>query len=111
MSTFGLTKGQYDIITSILSKYKQIKKVKIYGSRAKGNFSAGSDIDLVITEGINDRHITGLIILDINNSDFPYTVDLQNINNIKNQQLLDHIQRIGKLFYERNTLNEKDFHT
>ena len=35
-------------INSIFKKYKEVDKVLIYGSRAKGNFHKGSDIDLVL---------------------------------------------------------------
>jgi len=36
------------LLQSVFSKYTEIQKVIIYGSRARGNFKASSDIDLTI---------------------------------------------------------------
>ena len=45
---FGLSENTYQIICSILSNFTEIEKAIIYGSRAKGNYRIGSDIDLAI---------------------------------------------------------------
>lgn len=89
------------IILAIFSKYSQVEEVIMYGSRAKGNFTERSDVDIVIAKSKIDRHILGKIIFDINNSNFPYTVDLQILENIKNKNLIDHIHRVGKIFYKK----------
>lgn len=51
-----------------------------------------------------DRQTIGKLIFEINNSDFPYTVDIQNFYSIKNPALIEHIQKFGKPFYEREKL-------
>lgn len=43
---FGLNEQSIRIITDILKKYPEIEQAIIYGSRAKGNYRIGSDIDL-----------------------------------------------------------------
>ena len=45
---FGLKEKTIEQINQILAGYPQIKKAIIYGSRAKGNFKTGSDIDITI---------------------------------------------------------------
>ena len=43
---FGLNQETINKINSVFSKHPEIDKVIIYGSRAKGNYRAGSDIDI-----------------------------------------------------------------
>jgi predicted nucleotidyltransferase len=99
MNDFGIDEKNLQLIRSIFMDYPMTNKVLVYGSRAKGNYSERSDIDLVICDSNIDRKTLGKILLDINNSDFPYTVDLQIMADIKNQNLQEHIKRVGKEFY------------
>lgn len=101
MNRFGLSTEQYDIIVTILKKYTEVNEVWLYGSRAKGNYNSRSNIDLVIKNSNASRHVVGNILLGINNSNFPYLVDLQDISSIKNPNLLEHIEKVGTLFYKK----------
>ena len=104
MNVFGLKEEEEQILKSIFSKYENLNKVVVYGSRAKGTFNERSDVDLVITESNIDRPLIGQIISEINNSNFPYLVDLQDFSTLKNKQLIEHINRVGKVFYNRGNL-------
>lgn len=44
----GLSFSAQDQLTHVFQKHPQIEKVILYGSRAKGNYRAGSDIDITI---------------------------------------------------------------
>ena len=81
--------------------YEGIGSVVIYGSRAKGNFKVGSDIDLTIIE----NSISFPKFLEIENTLddllLPYKIDLSLKRKISNVDLLSHIDRVGKLFYKR----------
>ena len=101
MNIFGLKEEEYQLLKSIFRIYEQVNKVLVYGSRAKGNFNDRSDIDLVITESTIERQLIGQIISEINNSNFPYLVDIQDFSTLKNNELIEHIKRVGKVFYER----------
>ena len=98
---FGLNENNIKLITSVFQKYPSINEVVIYGSRAKGNYSERSDIDLVVKNSPIDRHIISKILMDLNDSDLPYLLDIQSLEAIKNQQLLEHISRVGQLFYKK----------
>jgi hypothetical protein len=102
MINAGINQKSTDILNSIFSKYEEVNEVILYGSRAKGNYHERSDVDMVINNSNLDRHILGKIILDINNSNFPNTVDIQLFENLKNKKLIDHIHRVGVLFYKKN---------
>jgi len=102
MDNFGLKQRYSDILISIFSQHENVNKVIIYGSRAKGTHHDRSDVDLVIAESDLDRHSLGKLLFEINESDFPYTVDLQLLESIKNSDLKDHIKRVGKVLFERD---------
>ncbi len=99
MNSFGLSQSSMTILTDIFSHNQQVEKVVLYGSRAKGNFTNRSDIDLVIIGAELNRHIVGKIISEVNDSNCPHTVDIQILENIKNQDLSEHIARVGQIFY------------
>jgi uncharacterized protein len=48
VNKFGLPQKNIKSLNHIFSQYPLIKEVIIYGSRAKGNFRDGSDIDLTL---------------------------------------------------------------
>lgn len=95
----GLPADSIQKIQHIFSHYPEIKKVYLYGSRAKGTFQAGSDIDLSI---ISDNFTYAqLVKLEIELDDLllPYKVDINLFKNIENPELIAHIKRCGIIFY------------
>lgn len=99
--TFGLKETTIQKIRSIFIKYLAIEKVILYGSRAKGNYKNGSDIDITL---IGDS-LTYKLISDIENDldelYLPYTFDISIYKFIENDKLINHINRVGKVFYEK----------
>lgn len=79
--------------------WPQVHTAILYGSRAKGSFSNGSDIDLTLEgePGLSD--VLSAIEIDIDDLMLPYTVDLSVRDQINNPNLLDHIHRVGVVFY------------
>ena len=100
-SLFGLKRETIKAIQSVFSKYSQIQSVLVYGSRAKGNFKPGSDIDLTIIGQNIDLSLKLQIENEIDDLMLPYKVDLSILSEIENPDLVDHIQRVGKVFYQR----------
>lgn len=45
---YGLTQETIRKITGIFSRHTDIEEVILYGSRAKGNYAPGSDIDMTL---------------------------------------------------------------
>jgi predicted nucleotidyltransferase len=101
MSDTGLTPEQIALLQQVFNKHPEIEAVKLYGSRAKGNFHERSDVDLVLIGTGIDRFLVADILLDLADSDLPYAVDLQNYSDIKNRALIEHIDRVGLVIYER----------
>lgn len=87
-------------LRKVFSKYQNIKKVVIFGSRAKGNYREGSDIDLaVIGDGIL-RQISD-ICLRIEDLGLLYKVDVLDYYKYKDTPIGEHIARVAKPFYEQ----------
>lgn len=96
---FGLKEKHIDAINACFALYPQIEQVLVYGSRAKGNYRDGSDIDLTI---VGNLGFSSLLHLENQLDDLllPYKIDLSLHDNINSPELLDHIRRVGRVFYE-----------
>jgi predicted nucleotidyltransferase len=103
---FGLKEKVINQINNVFAKYPQIEKVLIYGSRAKGNYKTGSDIDLSLVGKNIDLALMQAIELKIDDLLLPYTFDISIYNQISNQDVKDHIERVGLEFYRADQLNE-----
>jgi predicted nucleotidyltransferase len=99
---FGLTEHTIKAIQNILKAYPKVDKAVLYGSRAIGNYRKGSDIDLTLLGQDLDLTILHQIEDDIDDLLLPYKIDLSIYHQINNPEFLDHIFRIGKVFYERS---------
>ena len=102
METSGLSAKDIDSIRSIFRKYAQIKKVLIYGSRAKGNYKPVSDIDLTLIGNNIDLSLQMKIEFDLDDLLLPYKFDISIYDKITNTEFINHIDRIGKEFYKRS---------
>lgn len=95
MSSMGLPPSVLSQLRGVFARYPQIEKVLVYGSRAKGNFRPGSDIDLsLIAPSLS---LTDLLRMETEIDDLllPYKVDLSLFHQIENPDLREHILRVG----------------
>ncbi|TAH49531.1 MAG: nucleotidyltransferase domain-containing protein [Treponema sp.] len=101
----GLPHLVFEAISEAVVSYVEIEKVVLFGSRAKGTWKDGSDIDLcLIEEGIT-RSILASISWKLNEEGtLPWKFDILVRSLIVNSALLEHIERVGIEVYTRNTL-------
>ena len=91
----GLTPETIEKITQALSKIPEIQQTKIYGSRAKGNYRPGSDIDLCLFgPNLTTKHILKLDEL-LDSLLLPYSFDISIYHTLDDPAFIDHIDRIG----------------
>ncbi len=89
-------------IHAILARYPQVKQAILYGSRAKGHYKNGSDIDLTLLGGDDlTREVLYRIMDEIDELLLPYTFDLSILREIDDPDVIEHIQREGVVFYEQ----------
>ena len=96
---FGLKEATIGQIISVFSQYPQIHKVLLYGSRAKGNYRNGSDIDLTLIGDVSYSQLSS-IEDKIDDLLLPYSFDISIFSDVDNPDLVDNINRIGVVFYE-----------
>ncbi len=98
---FGLDERILERIRGILSAHPAVERALIYGSRAKGCHKPGSDIDLCL----QGDHVSSLdrdrILLEVDDLDLPYSMDITVFSQITQDSLREHIQRVGVVLWER----------
>ncbi len=102
-NVFGLTERDMSTIEGIFEKYTEIRTVFIFGSRAKGNFRLGSDIDLAVMDTNLAPETISRLTHDFGDSSLPYFVDVVHFPSLTEQSLREHIERVGRLFYQQTT--------
>ena len=96
---FGLPDEVLPRLLAILSSNPKVKRVTLYGSRAKGNWRSGSDIDLCIDgDGLSLRELDE-IDARIDDLPLPWKVDITVLQRIDNPDLIAHIERVGERLY------------
>jgi uncharacterized protein len=102
---FGLSETTVQKISAVLARHPQVKQAILYGSRAKGNYKHGSDIDLTLCgEADLNLHVLYQIIDELDDLLLPYTIDLSLYKNITDPDVIAHIQRVGVTFYEKDKI-------
>jgi len=104
----GLLEKDILNIMSALKIFPEIEEAYIFGSRAIGNFKKGSDVDIAVKgKHITENTITRLKDILEEELPLPYFFDVVNYENIKNNDLITHIEQFGIKIYSR--LKEKHY--
>lgn len=99
---FGLLDADMEAIAFVLGQEPRVEKAFIFGSRAKGNYRNGSDIDLALQGEDLDFNTISRISYQLNEeTNMPYKFDVLNYRSIKEPTLIEHIDRVGIGFYSR----------
>ena len=97
---FGLSDMVIKELQDIFRRHTNIEKVLIFGSRSKGNYRPGSDIDLaVIGKNIDYSQLLD-ILCEIDELELLYSIDLLDYQKKVGTPLGDHIDRVGQVFFE-----------
>lgn len=98
---YGLSARTIDQICAVLAQYPAVDRAVLYGSRAKGNYKPGSDIDLTLFGVGLTPGLCATIAEALDDLLLPYTIDLSVFAELKHPELEAHIQRVGLVFFER----------
>jgi predicted nucleotidyltransferase len=103
---FGLPDHAVEKMRAVFSKHPGVERVVLYGSRAKGNYKNGSDIDLTVMGDIAFRELLH-IDTELDDLLLPWMIDISLFNQIHNPDLIAHISRVGAVFYEADEAHGK----
>lgn len=99
MEKFGLPEKTINQLLEYFQSKPFIEKVYIYGSRAKGTYQNGSDIDFAIW---TDDHENFLRIWgELDDLSTPYMFDVTDYKLLMNDKLKNSIIKDGQLFYQK----------
>lgn len=99
----GLPPAAISRIQEVLSRFPNIDKAVLYGSRAMGTYKIGSDIDLTLYGDTLTMQNLAAISSELDDLLLPYTIDLSLFAMLNNADLREHIGRVGKVFFARKT--------
>ena len=97
----GLPSQTVEKIHAVFSRFPAIDKAVLYGSRAKGTYKTGSDIDLTLYGDALTTAELGAIAEKLDDLLLPYQIDLSIFDQIAHVKLREHIERVGVVFYEK----------
>jgi predicted nucleotidyltransferase len=92
---YGLKESTIEQIQSVFSRHEAVEEVILYGSRAKGTYRNGSDIDLTI----KGKDVTLSELFQLDDLLLPYKIDLSLKHKLNDAELVAHIERVGKPLY------------
>ena len=98
---FGLEESTIEKIRGVFRQYAEIERVILYGSRAKGNYRPGSDIDLTLVGKELSHEQLLSIEHQLHDLLLPYLFDLSIFSHIEDPDMVAHINRVGRIFYEK----------
>lgn len=95
----GLTSSELEMIIEVFKSHPQIEEAVLFGSRALKRNRKGSDVDIALkgsSLGPLVAQVSGILNDEV---PLPYFFDILDYEQIINDDLKDHIDRIGKTIY------------
>ena len=96
---FGLPERTINELLDYFKSKPEIEKVLIYGSRAKGTYKNGSDIDFAVWT--DDSKNSYRISWELDDLPTPYMFDVTDYKTLTHEGLKNSIDNDGILFYQR----------
>lgn len=96
---FGLSDDIIHLLRDVLRAHPEVERAVIYGSRARGDYSNGSDIDLTLVGTHLTEAILHRIAMEMDNLPIPHTVDLSIRSSLRNPALIQDIDNQGVEFF------------
>ncbi len=99
---FGLPQKTIDLIKEYFKNIPEIESVKVYGSRAKGTYETGSDIDFAFFSH-SQKDLSRKLLTELDELPTPYLFNVTDYYKLDHQELKNHIDRVGMIFYEKSS--------
>lgn len=99
--SYGLPGHVIAGINGGFARFPDIERVILYGSRVKGTYKRGSDIDFCLVGASLTLPVMLRIDTTLDDLLLPYKIDLALYHHIDNPDLLSHMARVGTVFYQK----------
>ncbi len=105
---YGLSEKQLDQIIAIIKSYPDVEAAILFGSRAINTFKEASDVDIVIKGEKANFALAARIKGHLEDETYlPFFFDIIAYNSIDNDALKLHIEKYGKVLYEKNEVRDE----
>lgn len=101
LASTGLPESALAAIQQVLAAHPAVEQAILYGSRALGRHRPASDIDLTLLGPDLSSTVRARIDAELDDLLLPWVIDLSCPASLRHPALLDHIERIGLVLYER----------
>lgn len=95
MTRGGFSAEKWRRIAQTLSSVAPCDRVAVFGSRAKGDWREGSDVDLAVWGGSWDLFTAEKARDLLEETFFPWSFDVVLPELVRESELLEHIERVG----------------
>ena len=96
---YGLSDKTIQAIRGVFEQHPQVQKVILYGSRARGDFRNGSDIDLALLGEDFDLSVQFRIANEQDDLLLPYMIDLILLEQVNDPDLRERVEEEGVVFW------------
>ncbi len=94
----GLSVQTLEQLQNVFRKHPELTEVRLFGSRAMGNYKTGSDIDLAIF-GNFPRLFPAALKRELDELPSPYRFDVLDYAQLDQEALKQHIDTYGQAIY------------
>ena len=101
VTPWGLKEKDVAQLRETFARFPEILEVRIFGSRAMGNFKSGSDVDLALYGRGPLVCATRVSTLLNQELPLPYYFDVVDYVTVEHPELREHIDRVSESFYRR----------
>lgn len=98
MSEAALSSEAVALISDVLRRHPRVSAAILFGSRAKGTHTAGSDVDLAVEGNVSPLEAEA-IAGDLEELPLPFRFEVQPLAAIRHEALREHIARVGIAIY------------
>lgn len=98
---YGFSEQNIKELREILASIPTIEEAIIYGSRARGDYKPASDVDITLKGSKLTFRDVALLDDKLYYSYLPYYFDTSIFADLTNEELIENINRFGKVFYKK----------
>jgi predicted nucleotidyltransferase len=99
--SFGLSEKTLGSLRAYFASIPEVEQVILYGSRARGDYHKGSDIDfMLIGSGITPRLLSKMD-MEIDDLLLPWFIQITDRKEVRDARFLEVVEKEGVVFWER----------
>jgi len=98
---YGLKESDIAILQEIGKNHPGIKRIIIFGSRARGNYKNASDVDLAIEGDLSPADIWKISGLLNDEAPTPYFFDVVHFDNLSGRGFKERLEGEGSVVYSK----------